>query len=68
MYLTDVFTVSAPLAGLPAISLPCGFSSRKLPIGLQLIGRPFEEAVVFLVADAYERATSWWKEEPMLRG
>jgi aspartyl-tRNA(Asn)/glutamyl-tRNA(Gln) amidotransferase subunit A len=67
MYLTDVFTVSAPLAGLPAISLPCGFSSRKLPIGLQLIGRPFEEAVVFRVADAYERATTWWKEQPRVR-
>jgi aspartyl-tRNA(Asn)/glutamyl-tRNA(Gln) amidotransferase subunit A len=65
--LTDVFTVSAPLAGLPAISLPCGFSSRKLPIGLQLIGRPFEEAVVFRVADAYERATTWWKEQPRVR-
>jgi aspartyl-tRNA(Asn)/glutamyl-tRNA(Gln) amidotransferase subunit A len=67
MYLTDVFTVSAPLAGLPAISVPCGFSSRKLPIGLQLIGKPFEEATVFRVADAYERATPWWKEDPTLR-
>ena len=67
MYLTDVFTVSAPLAGLPAISVPCGFSAEKLPIGLQLIGRPFDETTVCRVGDAYERATSWWKEEPALR-
>jgi aspartyl-tRNA(Asn)/glutamyl-tRNA(Gln) amidotransferase subunit A len=67
MYLTDIFTVSAPLAGLPAISVPCGFSSERLPIGLQLIGRPFDETMLFRAADAYERATAWWKEEPMLR-
>jgi aspartyl-tRNA(Asn)/glutamyl-tRNA(Gln) amidotransferase subunit A len=65
MYLADVFTVSAPLAGLPAISVPCGFSPEKLPIGLQLIGRPFDEPMVLRVADAYERATGWWKEEPV---
>jgi aspartyl-tRNA(Asn)/glutamyl-tRNA(Gln) amidotransferase subunit A len=64
MYLADVFTVSAPLAGLPAISVPCGFSAEKLPVGLQLIGRPFDEPMVLRVADAYERATGWWKEEP----
>jgi aspartyl-tRNA(Asn)/glutamyl-tRNA(Gln) amidotransferase subunit A len=66
MYLADIFTVSAPLAGLPAISVPCGFSSERLPIGLQLIGRPFDEATVFRVADAYERVTNWWREEPVL--
>jgi aspartyl-tRNA(Asn)/glutamyl-tRNA(Gln) amidotransferase subunit A len=66
MYLADIFTVSAPLAGLPAISVPCGFSSERLPIGLQLIGRPFDEATVFRVADAYERVTNWWMEEPVL--
>ena len=64
MYLADVFTVSAPLAGLPAISVPCGFSAEKLPVGLQLIGRPFDEPMVLRVADAYERATGWWKQEP----
>jgi aspartyl-tRNA(Asn)/glutamyl-tRNA(Gln) amidotransferase subunit A len=66
MYLADIFTVSAPLAGLPAISVPCGFSSERLPIGLQLIGRPFDEATAFRVADAYERVTNWWREEPVL--
>ena len=59
MYLGDVFTVSANLAGLPAISLPCGFTSGGLPIGLQLTGRAFEEAELLRIADAYERVTPW---------
>ena len=67
MYLADVFTVSANLAGLPAISVPCGFTSDRLPIGLQLTGRRFDEAAVLRVADAYERDTEWWKEEPRPR-
>src|SRR5205807_2541668 len=52
MYLADVFTVSASLAGLPAISVPCGFSGDGLPIGLQLTGRRFEEATMLRAADA----------------
>jgi aspartyl-tRNA(Asn)/glutamyl-tRNA(Gln) amidotransferase subunit A len=64
MYLADIFTVSANLAGLPAISIPCGFTSDKLPVGLQLTGRPFDEATLLRIADAYERDTSWWKEAP----
>jgi aspartyl-tRNA(Asn)/glutamyl-tRNA(Gln) amidotransferase subunit A len=64
MYLADVFTVSAPLAGLPAISVPCGFTSARLPIGLQLTGRRFDEATVLRIADAYERETGWWTQEP----
>ena len=64
MYLTDVFTVSANLAGLPAINVPCGFTAGSLPIGLQLIGRFFDEAMVLRVADAYERDTEWWQREP----
>jgi aspartyl-tRNA(Asn)/glutamyl-tRNA(Gln) amidotransferase subunit A len=64
MYLADIFTVSANLAGLPAISVPCGLSpaaagSPPLPIGLQLTGRAFDEATVLRAADAYEKATSW---------
>jgi aspartyl-tRNA(Asn)/glutamyl-tRNA(Gln) amidotransferase subunit A len=66
MYLADVFTVSANLAGLPAISLPCGFSGNRLPIGLQLTGRAFDEATLLRVADGYERATSWHQERPAL--
>ena len=61
MYLADVFTVSANLAGLPAISVPCGFTSARLPVGLQLTGRPFNEATLLRAADAYERDTEWWK-------
>jgi len=56
MYLSDVFTVSANLAGLPALSLPCG-QSEGLPVGLQLIGRPLDEATILRVGDAFERRT-----------
>jgi len=66
MYLADVFTVSANLAGLPAVSVPCGFTAGRLPIGLQLTGRRFDESTLLRVADAYERHTSWWKEAPAL--
>ena len=65
MYLADVFTVSANLTGLPAISVPCGFSADRLPIGLQLTGRPFEEAALLRLAHAYERATTWHREMPL---
>ena len=67
MYLADVFTVSANLAGLPAVSVPCGFTSSRLPIGLQLTGRRFDEATMLRVADAYERHTDWWKQEPPIQ-
>ena len=66
MYLADVFTVSANLAGLPAISVPCGFTRDRLPIGLQLTGRRFDESTLLRIADAYERDTNWWREEPSL--
>ena len=59
MDLEDVFTVSANLAGLPAVSGPCGFTAGGLPIGMQLTGRPFDEATALRVADAYERDTDW---------
>ena len=64
MYLADVFTVSANLAGLPAISVPCGFTTASLPIGLQLTGRLFDEATLFSAAHAYERQTTWWTRQP----
>src|SRR5689334_12882329 len=66
MYLADVFTVSANLTGLPAISVPCGFSSDRLPIGLQLTGRPFDEDGLLGIAHAYEQATPWHREAPPL--
>src|SRR3989449_4010183 len=56
MYLSDVYTVPANLAGLPGISVPCGFDSKGLPIGLQLIGRPFEEETLLRIARAAEPA------------
>jgi aspartyl-tRNA(Asn)/glutamyl-tRNA(Gln) amidotransferase subunit A len=71
MYLIDVFTVSANLAGLPAISVPCGFARDPgtpapgaLPVGLQFTGRRFDEATLLRVADAYERDTEWSKQPP----
>jgi aspartyl-tRNA(Asn)/glutamyl-tRNA(Gln) amidotransferase subunit A len=64
MYLGDIFTVSANLAGLPAISVPCGFTSGQLPIGLQLTGRRFDEATLLRLADAYQRDTRWHEAEP----
>ena len=64
MYLGDVFTVSANLAGLPAISVPCGFTGNKLPVGLQLIGRRLDEATILRLADAYERETRWSTDAP----
>ena len=64
MYLADVFTVSAPLSGLPAISVPCGFTPDELPVGLQLTGRAWDEMTLLRVADAFERATEWTKRHP----
>jgi aspartyl-tRNA(Asn)/glutamyl-tRNA(Gln) amidotransferase subunit A len=64
MYLADVFTVSANLAGLPAISIPCGFAGDRLPVGLQLTGRLFDESTLLRTADAFERATDWHAQSP----
>ena len=69
MYLADVFTVSANLVGLPAISVPCGFvegpeRSERLPVGLQLIGRLFDESTLLKASDAYERLTDWHTRTP----
>lgn len=66
MYLSDIFTISVNLAGVPAISIPCGFSSQGLPIGLQIIGRHFDEEKILQVAHAYEQSTEWHKRRPPL--
>ncbi len=67
MYLSDIFTISVNLAGLPAMALPCGFSKNGLPIGLQLIGRPFEEETILRAARVYEEATEWRLKRPNIR-
>jgi aspartyl-tRNA(Asn)/glutamyl-tRNA(Gln) amidotransferase subunit A len=64
MYLSDIFTISANLAGIPGISVPCGFSSRGLPIGLQLLGPPFAESEIFRAAYAFEQATDFHCRKP----
>ncbi len=66
MYLSDIFTISINLAGLPGISVPCGFTREELPIGLQLIGRHFDEETVIRVAHAYEQSTDWHGRRPKL--
>lgn len=66
MYLSDIFTISINLAGVPAISLPCGFTKSGLPIGLQLIGRHFDEEGIIKAAYAYEQSTDWHKRRPAL--
>jgi aspartyl-tRNA(Asn)/glutamyl-tRNA(Gln) amidotransferase subunit B len=63
MYLSDVYTIPVNLAGLPGISIPCGFDGG-LPIGLQLIGRPFDEATILRAAHVYEQATEWHRRRP----
>jgi aspartyl-tRNA(Asn)/glutamyl-tRNA(Gln) amidotransferase subunit A len=66
MYLNDAFTIPVNLTGLPALSVPCGRSASGLPIGLQLIGRPFDEARLLQAAYAYEQATAWRGQRPKL--
>jgi aspartyl-tRNA(Asn)/glutamyl-tRNA(Gln) amidotransferase subunit A len=67
MYLSDIYTISINLAGLPAISVPCGFSKAGLPIGMQLIGRAFEEETLLRAAHAYEQSTQWHVKKPIVR-
>lgn len=64
MYLNDIFTIPASLAGLPALSVPCGFDSAGMPVGLQLIGKPWEEERILQAAYEYEQATEWHRTRP----
>jgi aspartyl-tRNA(Asn)/glutamyl-tRNA(Gln) amidotransferase subunit A len=66
MYLSDIYTISANLAGLTAISIPCGFTKKGLPVGLQILAKPFNEEMLFRVAYAYEQGTEWHKMKPKL--
>ncbi|MGE4003432.1 MAG: amidase family protein, partial [Planctomycetaceae bacterium] len=66
MYLTDIYTIGANLAGLPGMSLPCGQSGGGLPIGLQLLAPPFEEERLFRAARMFERETEWHMQRPTM--
>jgi aspartyl-tRNA(Asn)/glutamyl-tRNA(Gln) amidotransferase subunit A len=66
MYLSDIFTIPCNLAGLPGISIPCGLSKEGLPIGLQILGKPFEEGKILRAAHAFQQATDWHLRRPPL--
>jgi aspartyl-tRNA(Asn)/glutamyl-tRNA(Gln) amidotransferase subunit A len=67
MYLADIFTVTANLAGIPSLAVPCGFTG-KLPVGMQIMGSHFNEGLLFRVGFAYEQATDWHRRKPNLEG
>ena len=64
MYLSDIYTISTNLAGLPGMSLPCGFGTNSMPVGLQIIGNWFGEAKMLQVAHHYQKATDWHTRMP----
>jgi len=64
MYLADVYTTPVNLAGLPGLSLPCGFDAAGLPIGLQLIGNHFSETRLLTAAHRFQQATDWHLRRP----
>jgi aspartyl-tRNA(Asn)/glutamyl-tRNA(Gln) amidotransferase subunit A len=66
MYLSDIYTISVNLAGIPAISVPCGFTKKGLPVGLQIMAKPFNEEMLFRVAHTFEQNTNWHKLKPKL--
>jgi aspartyl-tRNA(Asn)/glutamyl-tRNA(Gln) amidotransferase subunit A len=66
MYLSDIFTIPANMAGIPAISLPCGLDRARLPVGLQLMAKPFAEETLLRAAFAYEQNTPWHLERAAL--
>jgi aspartyl-tRNA(Asn)/glutamyl-tRNA(Gln) amidotransferase subunit A len=66
MYLSDICTISVNLAALPALSLPCGFDNEGMPIGLQIIGKPFDEKTILRAAYAYEQANEWYRMKPKI--
>ena len=66
MYLSDIFTLSANLAGIPGVSLPCGMDENRLPIGLQLLGPAFKEKRLLKVAHKFQLATDWHQQDPLV--
>ena len=68
MYMSDVLTLSCNLAGLPGMSVPCGFTSSGLPIGMQILAKHFNEEAIFKIAYAFEKATDWTSQKPEIGG
>jgi aspartyl-tRNA(Asn)/glutamyl-tRNA(Gln) amidotransferase subunit A len=66
MYLSDIYTIAANLAGIPSISVPCGFDENNLPIGLQILSPAFSEDKLLRVARMYEKETDWHKKKPVI--
>jgi len=66
MYLSDIYTISVNLAGIPAVSVPCGFTKSGLPVGLQIMAKPFAEEMLFRVGYTYEQNTEWHKQKPKI--
>ena len=66
MYLSDIYTITANLAGIPGISVPCGLTKSNLPIGMQFLGAPFAEEKLLRTARVFERATDWHQKRPGL--
>ena len=68
MYLSDIYTIAVNLAGIPGISVPCGFDEAGLPIGLQILTPAFSEAKLLRIARMYEAATDWHTRKPAIVG
>ena len=68
MYLSDIYTIAANLAGIPGISIPCGFDDKNLPIGLQILSPAFGEEKLLRIALMYEKETDWHKRKPEIGG
>ena len=66
MYLSDIFTLSVNLAGIPGLSIPCGFTQNGLPIGMQIMGNHFNEAIILKTAHHFETVTNFHKKSPPL--
>ena len=66
MYLADIYTVCVNVAGVPALNLPCGFDSKNLPVGFQLIGNFFEESKILSIGHQYQQLTDYHTQKPQL--
>jgi aspartyl-tRNA(Asn)/glutamyl-tRNA(Gln) amidotransferase subunit A len=66
MYLSDIYTIAVNLAGVPGISIPCGFDEKNLPIGLQIMAPTFAEDKLLRIARMYEKETDWHEKKPSL--